>query len=80
MARYQNDSLRFLAAVAPQHGINVHDFRWLGHPIRWGFDEGVGFHLKASAAGLRVAFQFAADPLARRHNAFARVLGLVPRG
>src|SRR6059058_193860 len=75
MAGDQDDSLRVLRISPAQNRINIGDFRRLGNAIGGRLGESVGPYFEASAAIVRVAVEFAfnpltccADPVTRRNG------------
>src|SRR5204863_283615 len=63
MAGDQDDSLRVLRISPAQNRINIGDFRRLGNAIGGRLGESVGPYFEASAAIVRVAVEFAFNPL-----------------
>ena len=63
MAGDQDDSLRGLRISPAQNRINIGDFRRLGNAIGGRLGESVGPYFEASAAIVRVAVEFAFNPL-----------------
>jgi len=64
MAGDQDDSFRVLRISPAQNRINIGDFRRLGNAIGGRLGESVGPYFEASAAIVRVAVEFAFNPLA----------------
>src|SRR5207245_9897072 len=63
MAGDQDDSLRVLRIRSAQNRRNLCDFRRLGNAIGGRLGESVGPYFEASAASVRVAVEFAFNPL-----------------
>src|SRR5438552_17623300 len=63
MAGDQDDSFRVLRISPAQNRINIGDFRRLGNAIGGRLGESVGPYFEASAAIVRVAVEFAFNPL-----------------
>src|SRR5438093_13554870 len=63
MAGDQDDSLRVLRISPAQNRINIGDFRRLGNALGGRLGESVGPYFEASAAIVRVAVEFAFNPL-----------------
>src|SRR5437016_11384028 len=72
MAGDQNDSFRVLRISPAQNRINIGDFGRLGNSIRRRLSESVGPYFEASAAIVRVAVEFAFDPLTCRADPVTR--------
>jgi hypothetical protein len=76
----QHDAFCILWIGTLQNRINIGDYCGLGNPVDGLFGEAVGLDLEATAAGVRVAFEFRLDPFPGRAYSVAgldriRVLG-----
>ena len=72
----QHDAFRTFRIGALQDRINIGDYGGLRNPVGGIFGEAVGLDLEATAAIVRVAFEFRFDPFPRRADAVARLDGI----